>query len=233
MGYKIPYLRLHAQELRDRLLKAALKHVKSKGWSVAALQSGAEDLQMSKSISGIVQNGAAGLIEYFVDDCNQRLEAGLDSRQEELAGMRVPERVRMAVRMRLEMLIPYIDTWPQALGVQAHPAHVATAVRQRAELADDIWHACGDTSTDYNWYTKRGLLAAVYAATELYMLTDYSPGYADTWRSLDRRLADVKRLGGAATEARQAMSSVLASVGSMAEWAQEAVIQAQRRRQQS
>lgn len=53
-------------------------------------------------------NGVVCLHQYFVDDCNQRLEAELDSRQEELAGMRVPERVRMAVRMRLEMLIPYI-----------------------------------------------------------------------------------------------------------------------------
>lgn len=92
------------------------------------------------------------------------------------------------------------DTWPQALAIQAHPAHAAIALQQRAELVDNIWHACGDTSTDYNWYTKRGLLAAVYAATELFILTDYSPGYADTWRALDRRLADVKRLGGAATE---------------------------------
>jgi ubiquinone biosynthesis protein COQ9 len=92
------------------------------------------------------------------------------------------------------------DTWPQALGIQSHPANLPTAVRQRAELVDDIWHACGDTSTDYNWYTKRGLLAGVYTATELFMLTDYSPGYADTWRSLDRRLKDVKRLGGAAAE---------------------------------
>ena len=97
------------------------------------------------------------------------------------------------------------DTWPQALGIQAQPSNMATAMRQRAELVDDIWHACGDTSTDYNWYTKRGLLAGVYAATELFMLTDYSAGYADTWRSLDRRLNDVKRLGGAASEVSAAL----------------------------
>ena len=77
---------------------------------------------------------------------------------------------------------------------------MGTMLKQRAELVDDIWHACGDTATDYNWYTKRGLLAGVYAATELFMITDYSPGYADTWKSLDRRLEDVKRIGSATTE---------------------------------
>lgn len=86
-----------AQQLRERLLKAALGHVvrnnhgcyilpvvskainvikctqarltpcahlqKEKGWSVAALQSGADDLQLSKAASGLVSNGAAGLVE--------------------------------------------------------------------------------------------------------------------------------------------------------------------------
>ena len=47
-------------------------------------------------------------------------------------------------------------------------------------------------------YTKRGLLAGVYCASELYMLTDTSPGFADTWAALDRRLADVLQLGKAA-----------------------------------
>lgn len=77
---------------------------------------------------------------------------------------------------------------------------MGTMLKQRAELVDEIWHACGDTATDYNWYTKRGLLAGVYSATELFMITDYSPGYADTWKALDRRLEDVKRIGSATTE---------------------------------
>ena len=94
------------------------------------------------------------------------------------------------------------DSWPQSLAIQASPAHVSAMVKQRAELVDNIWHACGDTAMDYNWYTKRGLLAGVYAATELFMITDYSPGYEDTWKSLDRRLEDLKRFGSAAAEVR-------------------------------
>ena len=60
---------------------------------------------------------------------------------------------------------------------------------------DDVWYAAGDISADFNWYTKRALLAGVYTATEAFMLTDYSPGYADTWEALDRRLQDVAALG--------------------------------------
>ncbi len=87
------------------------------------------------------------------------------------------------------------DTWAQALSIRAQPRNIPSAVEQLAQITDDVWHAAGDKSTDYNWYTKRGLLAGVYTATELYMLTDYSPGFADTWDVLDRRLKDVMTIG--------------------------------------
>ena len=35
----------------------------------------------------------------------------------------------------------------------------------------------------------------IYAAVEAQMLTDYSPGYADTWEALDRAMQDVAELG--------------------------------------
>ena len=43
------------------------------------------------------------------------------------------------------------DSWAQALSLQSQPSAAAAAARQRAEIADIIWHAAGDASTDYNW----------------------------------------------------------------------------------
>ena len=53
---------------------------------------------------------------------------------------------------------------------------------------DAIWTALGDSSQDYNWYTKRFSLSAVYAATLLFWLGDDSADYHDTWDFLDRRI---------------------------------------------
>lgn len=149
----------------------------------------------------------------------------LQARQASWQQIRTMQRVREGVKLRLEMNIPYIgrclgnycmhlmiehlerpkhaecammlfaDSWAQALSLQSQPRNVSTALKQLTQVTDDIWHAAGDKSTDYNWYTKRGLLAAVYSSTELYMLTDYSPGYADTWEVLDRQLENVVQMG--------------------------------------
>ena len=114
------------------------------------------------------------------------------------------------------------------LDIQANPANVPTAFKQRAVLMDEIWHAVGDHSSDMDWYAKRGILAAVYTATELYMLTDYSTGssnalshqilslllvllisfmdfsqyveFQETWSFLERRLKDAVNCGKTAQE---------------------------------
>lgn len=54
--------------------------------------------------------------------------------------------------------------------MQAQPANAAAAARALAGLADDIWHAAGDTSTDYNW-CGAGLLQAVHACAWMLILT--------------------------------------------------------------
>lgn len=41
---------------------------------------------------------------------------------------------------------------------------------------DEIWHVVGDESYDVDWYVKRTILGGIYSTTEVYMLTDSSPG---------------------------------------------------------
>ena len=76
----------------------------------------------------------------------------------------------------------------------ALPHNAPLAATTLWRTVDAIWYAAGDTATDFNYYTKRGLLAGVYSATVLYWLEDKSEGQAATWEFLDRRIADVMRV---------------------------------------
>ena len=81
-----------------------------------------------------------------------------------------------------------------ALTRAALPGNAPGALRALWRTVDAMWHAAGDTATDFNHYSKRGLLAGVYSSTLLYWLDDKSDGYAETWAFLDRRIADVLRV---------------------------------------
>ncbi|MED6171015.1 hypothetical protein PIB30_036774 [Stylosanthes scabra] len=78
----------------------------------------------------------------------------------------------------------------EAALVEAQPVNVPTSFKQRAMLVDEIWHAAGDNASDIDWYAKRTVLAGVYSTTEIYMLTDSSPDFRDTWAFLDARVKD-------------------------------------------
>jgi len=67
---------------------------------------------------------------------------------------------------------------------------VPLGLRLVYRTVDAIWYAAGDTATDFNFYTKRALLAAVHGATMLYWLEDRSPDGVDTDAFLERRLDD-------------------------------------------
>lgn len=195
-------------ERSDALVSAALRHVPRLLWSHAALLAGADDLGLSPAAAGLVGSSDVEFVQAFAAQCNRRLARELTARTEQLASLRVRERVALGVRLRLEMLAPYIDSWPRALALLAAPPALPRTLALYAQAADAIWHAAGDTSTDYNWYTKRALLVGVYAATEFFMLTDCSPGYADTWAALDRRIEEVLQLGQAARDPVAALGSL-------------------------
>ena len=76
--------------------------------------------------------------------------------------------------MRLQL--PYAPSWARALALLASPPALPRTLQLYGELADAAWHAAGDEALDASWYAKRAALAGVYTATELYSLTDASPG---------------------------------------------------------
>ncbi|KAE8665281.1 hypothetical protein F3Y22_tig00112634pilonHSYRG00010 [Hibiscus syriacus] len=158
-----------------RVLQASLRHVLRLGWSEKAMIAGAKEVGISPSIVGSFPRKEAALVEFFMDDCLQRLIDRIDS-GEELQNSTPSQCIYKLVRIRLEMQAPYISKWPQALSIQAHPLNVSTSFKQRAMLVDEIWHAAGDETSDLDWYVKRTVLGGIYSTTEIYMLTDSSPG---------------------------------------------------------
>lgn len=171
------------------ILKASLNFVPKLGWSAAALAEGAGSLGLPRPSMEMFPRAGGELVEYFERQSNRELVAFLErlAVEKQLQGSKV---IRPAVEHRLRMIIPYMDKWPQAMALKAFPSNAPSSLESLCLLVDDLWYGAGDRSTDLNWYSKRAILAAVYSATELYMVQDSSVDYQDTWDFLDRRLQD-------------------------------------------
>ncbi|KAM0936233.1 putative ubiquinone biosynthesis protein COQ9 [Dioscorea sansibarensis] len=200
------------EEEQVRVLWAALSHVPRLGWSETAMILGAKDAGISPSIVGSFPRKEAALVEFFMDDCLQKLIDRIDS-DTELDKLILSHRLSKLTRIRLEMQTPYISKWPQALSIQAQPANLPTSFKQRAVLIDEIWHAAGDQGSDVDWYVKRTVLGGIYSTSEVYMLTDHSPGFRDTWNFLEHRIKDAFDLQKTIQEATYLAEAVGAGLG--------------------
>ena len=182
----------HIAEARTRLLEAALPHVAFDGWTRAALDAAIADSGVDAGLAHLAfPRGGIDMALAFHRRADRALAeelAGAD-----LAAMRIRERVTHCVRRRLELLADDREAVRRGTALLALPLYAAEGAKAIWETADIIWKGCGDTSEDYNWYTKRMILGSVYSATLLYWLGDQSPGFENTWSFLDRRIEDVMR----------------------------------------
>jgi len=208
--------------IKEELLDRALEQVLELGWSREAVRAAAVSLGHPSTVAALVRGGGAELVLHHMARSNQALDSWMEeevARQREGGGrLMVGKFVREAVVRRLRMNGSYVrgDRMGEAMALTALPPHCAEVVAKLQELCDDVWHRAGDASTDYNWYTKRLTLAAVYTSTEVFMLQDRSEEFTATWAFLDRRLQDLQAaptlakvpedlaavLGGLATTAR-------------------------------
>lgn len=176
--------------LKDKLLKATLPHVPFDGWSDTSLRHGAASAGMTEAEARLLfSDGAAGLLDYFMDVMDEQMVEALH--KEPLEEMRIHQKVRAAVLHRLEAAAPHREAVRRAVTYYALPFHAAQALKRLYKTVDAIWRAAGDVSTDYNFYTKRMTLAGVYSTTLLYWLNDDSPNHEATVTFLDNRLANV------------------------------------------
>ncbi|CEG43181.1 rpsu-divergently transcribed protein [Plasmopara halstedii] len=182
-------------DLEQRILAKTMDNVPVHGWTVEALAAGAIDLGYPSVAHGMFSRGAIELVDYFMDTCLNKLRETLINNTEKLQAMTVAERLKFGVRTRLEMLEPVLATWPQGMAIGAFPQNAPGTAKRLAKLSDEIWYFAGDKSTDLSWYTKRAILSAIYASTELFMLNDKSPNRQETWEFLDRRVDETISLG--------------------------------------
>ncbi|KAJ8398677.1 hypothetical protein AAFF_G00422050 [Aldrovandia affinis] len=202
------------EQLQARILTAALDFVPQHGWSVEAISAGAETLGLSSASTGMFTNGAGDLVLHFITQCNTQLTESLAEEHNQVQlGQAEPKEMaqflRDAVETRLRMLIPYIETWPQAMSILLLPHNIPDSLKHLSTLIDDIWYYAGDRSTDLNWYTRRAALTGIVNTTELVMLQDSSHDFQDTWAFLDNRIQDIMNMASTAKKVQSSGEAVV------------------------
>jgi len=186
-------LDMNLDELREALAPLLPAHAAFDGWSEAAVAMAAAQLGVPAERARLAfPEGAVQMIDAWFDAIDQAMLRAFPA--ERIAALKIRERIRDLILFRLEAIAPQREALRRALAILAVPQNAPAAARLAWRSADRIWRLAGDTVTDFNHYSKRGLLIGVYASTSLVFLDDESAGLADTHAFLDRRIGDVMRI---------------------------------------
>ncbi|MBO6679442.1 COQ9 family protein [Parvibaculum sp.] len=177
---------------RMKILEAALPNVAFDGWTPRLLREASETAGVSHGEMRLAfPDGILDLVDFFLEDGDRRMEEALAG--QDLAAMKIRERITLAVRTRIEVDLHAREAMRRAITMFALPTAGTRGPHSLYRTVDAIWRAAGDTSTDFNFYTKRATLAGVFSSVTLYWFADDSENYARTWAFLDRRIEDVMR----------------------------------------
>tara|TARA_B100001939_G_scaffold317864_1_gene304843 strand:+ start:3685 stop:4353 length:669 start_codon:yes stop_codon:yes gene_type:complete len=180
-------------ELREPLLNAALAHIPFEGWTDNTLGEAARDLDIPVGIARLAfPGGAADMIDFLADRCDQRLAE--QAKLMDLESLKIRERIKTLIHLRLLCEEDHRESTRRGITWLALPQNQALGLKLLYRTVDLIWRLAGDTSADFNYYTKRLTLAGVYSSTVLYWLNDDSEEFAETWAFLDRRIEDVMKI---------------------------------------
>ena len=154
-----------------KILSLVLKNLRSEKDFNSCLSKTLTDLKLSETAKEkIVNEIAHDGINSFVLNINNFLNDELKKKiPQNFKNFRVNEKIRFLVILRLKL----IDEFFNKVDL------VKLALKQNSfvklnqmifNVSDEIWFLSGDTSTDFNYYSKRGILMNIYSLSYLYNL---------------------------------------------------------------
>lgn len=183
---------LTLDEIRAELAPRIAAAAAFDGWTKAAVCAAASEIGIDEDVAAYAfRGGQMDMIEAWIGQVDDAMEASLPAAS--LADVKVSERISRLIRFRLQAVAGLEESLRRALAIMAMPQNVSRALQLCWHSADRMWRLAGDTATDYNHYSKRTILAGIYAASLVVFVDDKSEGKEETLAFLERRIDGVMR----------------------------------------
>ena len=195
------------QAIRTEILNAMLPNVVFDGWNRRALEAGAKDAGYDElMVRRAFPRGLSEVATLWSEQSDQRMLDALSAM--DLATMRIRDRIAAGVKTRIMVNADQREALRRCVAWLALPLNAGLGMKNALGSVNEMWYAAGDQSTDWNYYSKRGLLLPVYTTTVLYWLADTpdeAGDYPHTWAYLDRRIDDVLKTFGMPKRIRESL----------------------------
>lgn len=183
------------QAQKELILAEALKLFAREGVSIGTLDLAGRRLGFADGYAELIFScGIGGCLELYFAQLHSELMRRFVS--QDTLHMGVTLRIKKALELTVDILAENKSGVSAILNFLSMPHKLPLELKLVQRNVNLIWYDIGrDESLDFNYYSKRLLLHAVYEGMLRYFMVDASDGHADTKCFIDRRIDTALHVG--------------------------------------
>ena len=172
---------------RLKILTSAKKHIPFDGWNEKIFSAVANDLKISiDEIHALFPNNYIDLLKFYLEDSENKML--IDSKKLKISNMKINKKIYEIILFRIKKNLNNKQLIRKTFIALSSPKNSLLGMSSLFSIVDNMWFVAGDNSSDFNYYTKRLVLAGVYTSVLLYWLNDDSKNLIKTENYLNKQL---------------------------------------------
>ena len=170
-----------------KFLNCAIKHVPFEGWNDGIFSTIAKDFKIkTQDVSSLFSGKYLELLKFYLE--KNELEMITNSKKLNLNNLKTHEKIYEIIIQRFEKNYRNKELIRKTLIALSLPQNLKLGISSLFKTIDNIWYLTGDKSTDFNFYTKRMILAPIYSSSLLFWIKDGSKDSENTKKFLIKKL---------------------------------------------
>jgi len=183
--------KISLDSMRKKILNESKIFIVKNGWNENLFDIVANNSKFTKEeILALFPNGYLSLLNFYLFELNRLMTE--NSKKLDLIRMKKHIRIREIILLRLRDLLCEKPLFKRTFFTLMLPQHYRICLKSLYITIDQMWFIAGDNSTDFNFYSKRAILAGIYSSTVLYWINNKS--FDETSEFLDKQLKKVSKI---------------------------------------
>ena len=182
---------LNLNSERSKILNISKKYIVKHGWNEKSfLQVCYHSTFTKEEIISLFPDKHISLLEFYLDSLNSQMTEL--SKNLDLVNLKTHQKIRELILLRLRKNQNEKELIERTFFTLLLPNNALISTKSLYKTVDQIWFLAKDKSTDFNFYTKRAILAAVYSTTLFYWLKNDNMDKVELF--LDKQLKKVSKI---------------------------------------
>ena len=162
---------MQLKKIRNQILQEAKPYVVKFGWNENLFVKMKKDSKFTiEKMNVLFPKGYTTLIEMYLEEINSKMT--VKSQNINLIRLRVHERIRDLFILRLMIMSEEKQLISKTFLNLLLPHNHKLALKNLYTTVDQMWFLAGDNSTNFNYYSKRAILASIYTSVMIHFINN-------------------------------------------------------------